>query len=184
MKCSEFLARFSEYYDGGDSAGGASDLEAHLASCPRCQQYRWTVEEGIRLARELPSIDVPRDFRARLTHRIYHVEDGEAIARERLGSGTTTLAILAVAAFIALAAWTPLLDHRTSVELPALVVSAPPGSSVAPAPAPPTFSRSLSAFTSSEFQEGIWGDPHQLLFRYSTVSERRVGPFWARTGLQ
>jgi predicted anti-sigma-YlaC factor YlaD len=185
MECSEFLERFSDYFDDRADAGVIAEMDEHLSRCADCRRYHRTMEEGLRLARELPALDVPRDFRARLKHRIYHLEDGSAIARQRLGSGATAFSVLAIAVLMAVVAWIPTREGGLSgVDLPPLVVSAPPPASVAPGYTPPTLSRSLSAFTSSEFQEGIWGDPHRLLFRYSPISERRQGVFPARLGLQ
>lgn len=185
MECSEYEAVSSEFRDGRTRQQLSKEIEAHLAVCPRCRRYAVALEEGVRLLRNLPDLDVPEDFRARLTHRIYHVEDGASIARETLGSGATTLSVVAVALLLALAAWTPKAGGvRPSVELPAVVVATPPAPSFAPAPRRSTFPRGPSVFTRAGFQDGPWGDPHRVLFEYSSLSERRRSTVLSSVGIQ
>jgi hypothetical protein len=85
---------------------------------------------------------------------------------------------MAVALLLAFVAWTPSVRTATpSVDLPALVVAAPsPPASFTRRSQGPTFSRSLSLYPASEFQDGFWGDPHRLLFEFTTLSERRRDP--------
>jgi hypothetical protein len=133
----------------------------------------------------LPVLDVPDDFKPRLSHRIFHIEDGANIAKETLGSGATTLSIMAVAVLLAFTAWTPRAGETVpSLELPPIVVAGPPARSFTPGPPRSTFSRSPSFFTTADFQDGPWGDTHQLLFEYSTLSGRRRGPALSRVGIQ
>ncbi|MFP3949142.1 MAG: hypothetical protein ACLFWG_10475, partial [Longimicrobiales bacterium] len=72
------------------------------------------------------------DFHPRLQHRIYHVADGDAFFGDgSRGSGTTAVAAVGIAILLTAAAWTPVLRQAgTTVRLPAIVVSQPPGSSV------------------------------------------------------
>jgi len=185
MQCSEYLALSSEFRDGRTKRYLAGEIEAHLTVCPRCRLYRSTLERGVDLLRALPVLDVPDDFKPRLSHRIFHIEDGANIAKETLGSGATTLSIMAVAVLLAFTAWTPRAGGTVpSLELPPIVVAGPPARSFTPGPRRSTFSRSPSFFTTADFQDGPWGDTHQLLFEYSTLSGRRRGPTLFRVGIQ
>jgi len=185
MDCSEYLEHASEFLDGRVEEGRARELEAHLSQCPRCRQYRTILEEGLHLVQSLPAVDLPADFRSRLKHRIFHIEDGAAIARESLGSGAATAAVLSMTILMVLAAWAPLMGGDVpALELPAVVVARPPAETFTPTPRAPTFSRGLSFFTTADFQEGVWGDTHQILFEYSSLSQRRRGTFLSRVGLQ
>jgi len=120
-----------------------------------------------------------------LDHRIFHLEDGASIARQSLGSGATMVSVFAVAFLVALAAWAPRLDTPIPAqELPALVVVDPPAAVFTPVRSAPTFSRSLSLFSTTEFQEGIWGDSHDLLREYSPILDRRREQAMARFGIE
>ncbi len=184
MDCPDFLERFSEFMDGQAREDLVREMEDHEAVCPRCRRYARTLHEGRELLRSLPTLEVSPDFRARLDHRIFHIEDGAEIARESLGSGATTFSILTVASLLALAAWAPFIASDPTLELPAVVVARPSAPSFTFVPRKPTFSRGPSVFSSTGFQEGIWGDAHSLLFEYSILSGRRRDPDPARTGVQ
>jgi hypothetical protein len=144
------------------------------------------LERGVDLLRSLPGLDVPGDFHARLAHRIYHLEDGAKIARETVGSGATTVSVMAVAILIALAAWTPKasIEDGPTVRLPAVIAVAPPATSFPRGVQRSTFPGRLSAFTKADFQDGPWGDTHQVLFQYSSLSERRRHAALAGVGTQ
>jgi hypothetical protein len=185
MQCSEFLILSSEFRDGRSGGSLEGEWEAHLAACPRCRRYQDALEKGVDLLRSLPSLDVPDDFQPRLSHRIYHIEDGASIARETLGSGATTLSVVGVAVLLAFAAWTPRAGIvGPSLELPAVVVDTPPARSFTPGPRRSTFPRSSSFFTTADFQDGPWGDTHQVLFEYSSLSGRHRNPAISRMGVQ
>jgi hypothetical protein len=185
MECSEYVAVSSEFRDGRTKRELSKKIEAHLSVCPRCRKYQHALEEGVGLLRTLPDLEVPADFRARLVHRIYHIEDGASIARESLGSGATTLSLFAVALLLAVAAWTPRTGVvRPSIELPPVVVAAPPPPSFTPTPRRSTFPRGPSVFTAAGFQDGPWGDTHRVLFEYSSLSERRRSAVLSRVGIQ
>jgi hypothetical protein len=121
-----------------------------------------------------------------LEHRIYHIEDGASIARESVGTGATTVSVLAVALLVALAAWSPAV--RLSVpapELPPVVVAEPPvQETFTPPTAAPTFSGSLSLFPEPEFHDAVWGSSHEVLFEYSLISTRRRSQAAMRAGIQ
>jgi hypothetical protein len=174
MNCQEYLALFSDHQDGRADAEVSARLEAHRSACPACDRYSRTLEAGLQLLKTLPPLEVPSDFRPRLDHRIYHIEDGQSIAREALGTGATTVSVLAIAILLAFAAWTPTVRVTTpAVELPTLVVQGPTASTFTRRDRSSTFTRGLSLYPSREFPDGFWGDPHQLLFEFSTLSERR-----------
>ena len=173
MDCQQYLARFSEFFDGMAEAGSSEEMEAHRSACDRCRRYSDTVEAGGTLLRALPNLDVPPDFYPRLDHRIFHLEDGASIARESMGTGATTVSVLAVAILVSLSAWAPAVTvANPAVELP-MVVAEPPSASFTPVRNNPTFPRNLSLFGTTEFQDGIWGDSHDLLRKYSPILERR-----------
>ncbi len=186
MDCQEYLRHFSDHFDGHADARISKAMEEHRSTCVRCHRYAEILIAGAGALRTLPALEVPCDFRARLDHRIFHIEDGPSIARESLGTGATTVSILAVAALLALSAWAPVVGAtRPMSELPALIVEgplAPPTS--APDSARPTFVRSRSLFVTAEFREGMWGDAHQLLREYSSLSERRRAESAVRVGSQ
>ena len=185
MQCSEYLTRSSEFRDGRTDDKLTGEIEAHLAVCRQCRRYRNALDRGVELLRSLPSLEVPRDFRPRLSHRIFHLEDGAAIAKEAHGSGATTLSVMAVAILLSFIAWTPRPGApRDTLDLPAIVVTGPPVGDFTPSPRRPTFTRSTSFFTTADFQDGPWGDTHRLLFEYSVLSERRRSPTVSRTGIQ
>jgi hypothetical protein len=93
--------------------------------------------------------------------------------------------MLLVAVLTAAAAWVPALDRSaTNVELPAVVVATPPTPSFTPVEAQPTLPRSLSFFSTTEFQDGIWGDSHDLLREYSPILERRREQAFIRAGIE
>jgi len=184
MNCQDYLHRFSEFVDGRLGPDIQDEMRAHHASCPSCERYFRTVTEGSDLLRGLPHLDVPDDFMPRLEHRIFHVDDGEAIARQTLGTGATTLSILVLAALMALSAWAPTLSSsEVVVDLPPVVVANPPAPSFTNRPSRPSFSRNRSLFTTAEFQDGIWGDSHTLLHEYSHLSDGRGEPL-LRMGIE
>ena len=185
MECKEFLARFSDYVDGRAEAGVARAIEAHRDTCQQCRHYSTTLEAGRELLRSLPPLDVPEDFRPRLHHRILHVEDGRSIQRQSSNSGATIASVLAVATLVATAAWAPVLGHGSpTVDLPPVVVEAPPEATFTPPRSTPTFPGNMSLFSTTEFQDGIWGDPHDLLREYSPILERRREQALIRVGIE
>ncbi len=185
MDCSEYLEHASEFLDGRIEGPLALELEAHLSECPSCSRHRTTLEKGLQIFRSLSKVEVPADFRPRLAHRIYHLEDGSCIARESLGSGATTASVLAIAVLLAVVAWTPRAGApEASLEFPPVIVAGPPAQSFTPGARTPTFFRGASFFATVNFQEGVWGDTHQVLFEYSSLSERRREQGLSLVGLQ
>jgi hypothetical protein len=185
MDCQEYLRRFSDCFDGLASAEASRAMEEHRSVCASCGRYAEILEAGAGALRGLPALEVSSDFRARLDHRIFHIEDGPSIARGSLGTGATTVSILALAALLAVSAWAPVVGAtRPMPELPALIVRGPSVPSPPPDAAGTSFQRSRSLFVSSEFREGIWGDSHELFREYSSLSERRRAETAVRMGSQ
>lgn len=177
MDCTQFLSSFTDYRDDRVGLQQRARIERHLADCPSCRRYCRIVEEGVRLLRALPPISVSDDFRPRLRHRIYHVEDGEALSSASSSSGVSAVVAVSMAVLLALAAWSPLLRQHEEVRLPAIVVTEPPD----PVPGltlPPSFRASSSplerpvGWTSGS----PWEHPTALLLEYSPLLDghRRV----------
>jgi len=185
MDCQEYLSRFSEYLDGRTEADVSSEIEEHRSQCERCSRYSHTLEAGRGILQALEPLEVPADFRPRLHHRIYHIEDGAPIARHSLRSGATMVSVFAMAVLVAVSAWAPVIrSPEASIELPAIVVADPAPPSFTPVPSTPTFPRNLSIFTTSEFQDGIWGNSHDLLREYSPILDRRRSQPHVRVGIE
>src|SRR5688572_22761241 len=126
MTCPEFQARFSDYYDGTGEPAFMTEASSHLDGCAECRRYRDVVEQGIQILKAVPTPSVSDDFLPRLQHRLYHLEDGPALARgETAGSATTTTTAMAIAVLIAVAAWSPVLVKAPEVALDPIVVSQP-----------------------------------------------------------
>ena len=185
MDCKEYLARFSEFYDNRAEPGASREMEAHRAGCSGCRKYSKTLESGTEILRALPPLEIPVDFRPRLDHRIYHLEDGASIARESLGTGATSVSVLAIAILVALSAWSPVMSVTAPApELPPVVVVDPPPPTFTPGPTSPTFSRNLSLFSGTEYQNAVWGSSHEVLFEYSPIADRRRNQAAMRLGSQ
>ncbi|MBT8397158.1 MAG: hypothetical protein HKO65_04310 [Gemmatimonadetes bacterium] len=185
MDCQKYLARYSEFVDGRVEEAVFKEMNAHRHECERCARYSSTFEAGRKLLQKLDPLDVPPDFRSRLDHRIFHIEDGAPLASSALGSGATLASVLTVAALLAVSAWAPMVGgEQPVVELPAVVVADPPAASFTPTRANPTFPGTRSFFTTTEFQDGIWGDSHDLLREYSPVLDHRRSQTVVRVGIE
>ena len=165
MTCSEFQDRFSDYYDGTGDSSFLGDADAHLAACADCRRYHAVLAQGSAILRSAPPLVVSEDFFGRLQHRIYHLEEAAAIGREA-GSATTVATAVAIAALIALAAWSPALVRAPRVELPPIVVSEPEPRPMGVRP-PRLWMMSAPTFYSTA-DRGLWDDP-QLFTRYSPL---------------
>jgi len=125
MDCDKFLAEYSEYRDGEVSWAEREEFEAHLDACEACARYDEVVRRGGQVLRTLPALEVSDDFMDRLKHRIY-TEDLERKRAAGRGTPGAVLATAAVAAGVALFAWTPLMAPRERlVSLPAVAAEAP-----------------------------------------------------------
>lgn len=169
MTCSEFVEGFSDYHDGTASAVGIREAEDHLSSCAGCRRYRDVLVRGAEVLRALPTPGVREDFVPRLQHRLYHVDQKEALHRQST-SGSPGVAVFGVAVLFAAAAWSPTLHRGVPVvELAPIVVSHRP----VPRARPVTFS-ALSARRPTSRGEAaeLWTDAHLVLFEYSRLAQR------------
>jgi hypothetical protein len=186
MECMEYLARFSEFIDGRTEAPVTQEMDLHRSRCEQCMKYSRTLEAGRELLRSLPDIEVPSDFNLRLENQIQSLSAGTGTPTSNgsLGSGAKGFAVLAVAGLMILAAWAPTLGPSgEGVDLPPVVVESPPPS-FTQTERNPTFPKNLSIFTETEFQDGIWGDSHDLLREYSPIMDRRRHPAAIRVGIE
>ena len=125
MVCQEFIDSYTEYVDGSLSDDDHARIEKHLMDCDACRRYKRVLTRGLSLWRDLPVAATSPDFRPRLQHRLYHVdEEGKFPNRQRMGK----MALVAVALVGLLAmAWFPFATRMSyEVELPAVVVQGPP----------------------------------------------------------
>jgi len=172
MTCSEFLESFSEFYDAvGSSSTRGQAAEEHLSGCPRCQRYVEIVDRGRELLRSCPPVPISGDFRDRLRHRLFHVDDGDALNRLGSASGTTAVTALGMAVVLVFAAWAPtLLSIRPEVELTPIVVSRPEPRTLGLRTSP------VSLFPAGSSALAGEGDlrrrSNALLFRHSLLNDR------------
>jgi hypothetical protein len=174
MTCSEFVARFSEYFDGATSEEDLREAEEHLSTCSSCRRYRDVVERGAELLRTLPLPEVPEDFGPRLQHRIYHV-DAESVLGGPASSATSGMTVFGMALVLAAVAWAPTLRPAApEIELPAVEVSQPPMSlRYRTTPAYP-FRVDQESYGLGEMPHlvrpvDLWKDPPGTLFQYSIL---------------
>jgi hypothetical protein len=120
--CEELLARYGDYIDGQLSPLQAARLQLHLEVCVSCARYDRIMRRGLELVRDLPELTPSHDFEQRLQHRLYHADDGAALAAQRPAAGA--VAAFAVAGVIALLAWSPML-LRTEDGTAVVVTSEP-----------------------------------------------------------
>lgn len=127
MTCPDFIEGFSRYVDGVASASFGEEAERHLEACGDCRRYVEVYQRGRALLRSFPEVEVDEDFRPRLRHRLYHIEDRDVLEPGGAsGSATTAVTALGMAMLLVLAAWSPLLTvDRPTVELSPIVVSTP-----------------------------------------------------------
>ena len=181
MECSEFLSRFSDFYDAPPESPLRQQVEAHLEQCEKCARYERTVASGAALLRTLPPIELSESFRPTLEHRLFHLEDENALLRAAGASAVPVLTAVGLAIVLAFVAWSPTFRRSpVQVDLAPIVVSNP----LAPEPAFPTLT---GRFTPKEptldLQKGLWSDPTALLYEYSPMHQRyRVEGLLRRTG--
>ncbi|MDH5590865.1 MAG: zf-HC2 domain-containing protein [Gemmatimonadota bacterium] len=190
MKCSEILEHFSDYLDGVASSPMRAEIEAHLSECGDCQRYRDVVDRGVAILRDLPGAPLRDDFRPRLRHRIYHLDD-ERILDGGATSATTAVTALGMAAVLLLAAWSPALRSAPpTVRLLPIAATAPRIPAVRPMRLPQVREGFLTAATVRPASIGsvrteLWEDAHLLLQEYSPVSRQYRGQAsLLRTGLE
>jgi predicted anti-sigma-YlaC factor YlaD len=71
MTCQELDERLDEWVDGELPAGAAAEVEAHLASCPLCQERERRLRQVLAHAASLPrSVTPPRDLWPGIARRV------------------------------------------------------------------------------------------------------------------
>lgn len=176
MNCNHFLERFSDYEDGLLPESARMECEDHLGACPSCSRYVDVIRKGRSMLSMLPPVEVGEDFTPRLQHRLYHVEDGESLVREReAGSGTTAVTLLAMTVLLALAAWSPTVKRPLVVELPAIVVNEPP-----PRPVRLIYHSLPVQQAGDAYMRNVWSGARDVLYRTSHISQR----YLSRAGLE
>ena len=124
MECKDFLEGYSAYRDGLVDEAERDAFREHRERCESCARYDRVVRKGTDVLRDLPPVDPPSDFLARLQHRIYHIEDGIPLSSTFQGGSAAVMAVAAVG-LLALA-WMPFAVRApVEVELPAVAVEAP-----------------------------------------------------------
>jgi hypothetical protein len=169
MDCTDFIARFSEYFDGTGPEDFLRDAREHEASCERCGRYRRVVEEGSALLKDLPDVDLEEDFAPRLQHRLYHVDEDLSVGRQG-SSGTSAFTALGMAILVTVVAWSPMLKHEPVVELDPIEVTRPPAQ-----PRPLNAMRTGALLQPPQkrgLRANLWDDAHAILYEYSPVGRR------------
>jgi hypothetical protein len=176
MTCSDFIDRFSEYFDRVGDERFIGEAEAHLASCSSCRRYLEVIERGRELIRSSPVVKVAGDFYPRLKHRLFHIEDGDSISRGSAGSATTGATILGMAVLLTLVAWAPMMRAREQEPEPSSLAQRSTNGAMGLRPPPVSFSRNSVTF-SQTFERApreLW-ETELLLWEYSPLRER-YGP--------
>ncbi len=172
MTCSEFLSQFSEFYDAPHGAPVRQEAEAHMAACGKCARYQEVVTRSVALLHAMPKAELAESFRPRLQHRLFHLDDVGSAARRGKGSATPAVTVLGMAILLTAVAWSPKIGSGVpEVDLPAIVVSGPPMPELRFDPGAP----GVTPVSSSLFSGGLWSDAENLLFEYSSMSERNRG---------
>lgn len=70
LSCKEVLANMSCYVDGDGSAELRSQLEKHIARCPRCWVVFDTTNMTLRIVTDCQPFEVPLEVSARLYTRL------------------------------------------------------------------------------------------------------------------
>ena len=181
MECSEFLSRFSEFYDAPTESRLRQRVEAHLEHCEKCRRYERAVASGSALLQTLPRVELSESFRPTLEHRLFHLEDQSALARAAAASTVPVLTAVGMAIILAIVAWSPTLGRSTAqVYLAPIVVYGPPSRGAALAADARNFAPREPVLS---LEKGLWSDPNALLYEYSPMRERyRTESALRRTG--
>ena len=157
-----------------------------MAACGKCARYQEVVSRSVALLQVMPRAELAESFRPRLQHRLFHLDDGGAVARPGRGSATPAVTVLGMAILLTAVAWSPTIGSGVpEVELPAIVVSGPPlldplldplfDQLFDPDAAGPRPVSSGVPSPSGLFPGGLWSDAKSLLYEYSPMSERYRG---------
>lgn len=185
MQCSDFLTGFSDFYDAADGSPERDAAVAHMAECETCARYNEVVERGIELLRSIPSKELGESFRPRLEHRLFHLDDDEALGRGGSASGTTVATAVGMAMLLAAVAWAPSMKKSVpEVELQPIVVSAPPARVGVSSVSTPLFFQTNPFAPRRDMSEEIWSSSLTLLWEYSPLTRKyQDSGLLRRTGL-
>lgn len=141
-------------------------MDAHLRECASCRRYKEVYEQGTSLLRSLPEPELADDFQPRLRHRLFHVDDRQALV-DTSGSATPALTVLGLAVLLTVVAWSPLLQEEPPVVDVAPIV-------VDQVNRPATATRTARGFASAVafggWDRGLWDDAR--LYEYTRLSKR------------
>ena len=205
MQCSEFLDRYTDFHDGALAPEESERFRVHMTACATCQRYDEVLIRGVDLLRALSETRPGEDFRARLRHSIYMLEE-ERRRRRLLRSNVRTVPLLgALAAFGAIVVGLSLGEAAPVVDLPPIVAARPSPGTGAPRPLPlpsslllPDPARSPLAGPSGVRVPGasrvrgravrvsapapeLWTGANELLYRSSSLYLRYREPGFVRT---
>ena len=187
MRCEEFLEAYSEILDGDGVGPAPPDVLAHLHTCPRCTRYAQVVEEGCRLVRALPRVQVSERFADRLDHRLLLVDEELRKMRERgTASAATVATAVALAVLLGMVAWSPAVQGRRApaqVQLPA-IVAAPPNQVRAASRRMVLPDPGLRLGRLDALEADLWAARGSLLYEYSPLRARYRTAEFASNGLQ
>ncbi len=177
MKCGEFVEKFSDFRDAQGHTSVRKAGEEHLLKCEKCKHYYKVFSEGVLILKEAPLVKLPENFWAGLEHRIFHLRD-EKMLKDPLFSPTRTIAV--ACSFILLLFFISDLlmsnDRRDDIELPAIIVSGDPAN------LPSRIMSGSQQRSSDMFVYQFWSDINNLMYEYSTMSERyRIPPVLRQT---
>ena len=181
MDCSEFLSRFSEFYDAPEESQLRRRVEAHVGECQQCARYERAVASGAALLQTLPRIEPSDSFRSTLEHRLFHLEEENALVRTAAASVVPALTAVGMAVVLAVVAWSPTFgDSTVEVDLAPIIVSDPPSRE-------PVFLAGQRRFARQDpaliLEKGLWSDTNALLYEYSPMRQRyQSEDFLRRTG--
>ena len=103
-------------------------------------RYERAVVSGAAMLQTLPRIELSESFRPTLEHRLFHLENENALARAAVASAVPVMTAVGMAIVLAIVAWSPTLGRSTAeVELAPIVVSGSPSRGPALAPGTGSF---------------------------------------------
>ena len=172
MRCSDFLARYSEFRDGLlDDPALERCMAAHLLSCPQCMCYDARVARGVTLLRTFADLEPSPQFRSRLAQRI---ETRPLRLEEPVRPAPAgILAGLMVATAVILLVWSVRQTEPPVITTAVAAESVPPASRPLPAivaiPSPPFVSFSELSAPSFEAEWRTPGARDETLAQWTAV---------------
>jgi len=76
MKCKECEKHLNHWLDRELPPGQAKEVQAHLESCPQCQQRREMLEQGMAAVDSLPQMRASAGFDAALLQKLQDALEG------------------------------------------------------------------------------------------------------------